>query len=122
MAWLHFLADYDFTPRRQRGVTIEYKAGMRCPVVRECLKQAVKLGVATEIETPSRADAAKLAADPFWTVGSERRQRLVEAARAARAEAIEAATTPPPADRPVVDVAVDLPTVRGPDSGPSVSA
>lgn len=124
MAWLHFTAPFDFTPRRQRGVTIAYLPAMRCLVTRECARAAVAAGVAEEIETPNRTEAEKLTADPYWTAAGERRKRLEDAAGAEKAAQLEAATEPPPATRPTVNVDVDLPT--GPPlerpGGPPVGA
>ena len=62
MAWARFTADFDWPPRAVSHVA--YKAGMRCSLPRAGLEAAIAAGAAVEIATPSRALAARLAADP----------------------------------------------------------
>lgn len=59
--WVEFDADFDFHPEAEVRVTIEYKAGMRCQVTRECADKSGARAIRV-----SKADADKLRLDPFW--------------------------------------------------------
>lgn len=61
--WVEFEADFDFHPEADARLCIAYKAGMRCQVTREAFDKAP---AAKRIPNPSKADALKLLADPYW--------------------------------------------------------
>lgn len=52
--WVRFSRPYDYTPSRERRVTIAYPAGFSGSVRRECGAAAVAAGAAVEIDTPKR--------------------------------------------------------------------
>lgn len=64
MAWVEFLKDHD---HRLPGLssTHAYRAGQRCSVTRACFDEAVGLERAVKIRTPSKAEADRLAENPF---------------------------------------------------------
>jgi hypothetical protein len=63
MPWVRFTGNYDFTPARQRGVTLAYLAGMERNVTRECARKAKDKGRAQTIPAPgTRAAAAAVIA------------------------------------------------------------
>lgn len=56
MAWVRFLADFDFSPAALKGrSTTAYKAGMVQNVTRECAAQALAAGKAEKASVPRRA-------------------------------------------------------------------
>ncbi|MDB5458148.1 MAG: hypothetical protein JWP92_3733 [Caulobacter sp.] len=57
MPWVRFTADFDFTPAKERRVTIGYLAGMRMLVTTECFTRAKAKGRAVRIATPRREQA-----------------------------------------------------------------
>lgn len=65
MAWARFSAEFRWPARGPAHRT--YRAGQRVSLPREGLKAAVAIGAAVEIKTPPRAQAERLAADPYWT-------------------------------------------------------
>jgi len=54
-----FSKDFDYTPTKERRVTIAYKAGMELTVKREAGEAAVAAGRAEEVEPFNGADPAK---------------------------------------------------------------
>lgn len=53
MAWVRFLADFDFSPAALKGrSTTAYKAGMVENVTRECVAQAIAAGKAAKAVAP----------------------------------------------------------------------
>jgi hypothetical protein len=56
MARVSFSHDFDYRPTP--AVTIAYKAGREYTVRRECADQAIALGRATDLQQPSRSEAA----------------------------------------------------------------
>lgn len=65
MAWVRFTADFDWPPLSAAHTA--YKAGMRCNVVRECLRAAKAAGAAEPIKAPCKAHADQLSGNPRWT-------------------------------------------------------
>jgi hypothetical protein len=60
VAWLRFVAEFDFTPPTRRGVTVAFKAGMCRPAPRACVAAATMTGAAEIIPTPCRAEARRM--------------------------------------------------------------
>lgn len=53
MPWVHFIADFDFSPKARGGrVTIAYRAGMKKNVTRECSAAAIAAARAVSTERP----------------------------------------------------------------------
>ena len=70
MVWVTFSQNHDFSPPEEPRVTLAYLAGQTLPVRHECAEQAIALGRAAEIATPSRPRArAILARNGFDAVG-----------------------------------------------------
>lgn len=56
MAWVMFLADFDFEPEAHSGrVAVAYKAGREVSVTRECAEKAIAAGKAKPIKPKRRA-------------------------------------------------------------------
>jgi hypothetical protein len=53
-----FTEDFDYTPSRERRVTVAYKAGMELTVKREAGTAAIALGRAVEVQPFNGADPA----------------------------------------------------------------
>jgi len=65
--WIAFSNDFDWAPTGKTWL-IAYKAGMRVNVTAEAGDAAIAAGAGQELATaPSRAEAERLAADPYWT-------------------------------------------------------
>jgi hypothetical protein len=69
MAWVRFTADFDWPPLSAAHTA--YKAGMRCNVPRDCLRDAKAAGVAEPMPAPPKAVADLLKANPRWVQDSE---------------------------------------------------
>lgn len=57
MPWVRFTGKFDFTPAKQRLVTVAYKAGAVENVTRECADTAVAAGRAERTQDPRKAPA-----------------------------------------------------------------
>ena len=57
MAWVRFLADFDFKPRPQ--VTIAYRRGQAANVTTPCAAQATATGKAVRIKKVSKSDGVQ---------------------------------------------------------------
>lgn len=67
MAWVRFLADFDFSPAALKGrSTTAYKAGMVENVTRECATQALAAGKAERAKAPGRGEAEATTPPPAF--------------------------------------------------------
>jgi hypothetical protein len=70
---VRFIADYDYTPSRERRVTIAYKAGSELTVKREAGEAAIAAGAAEEIRPFNGAPLEKVDHDGDGRPGGARK-------------------------------------------------